>query len=102
MTILSTTSLREVYETHMRYIADQDIEGLVHDTYTDDAVLVHNFPYFPGPGPYRHEGKQAIIEAQRRRCLLRTGKNPLAVERGHLHLSPKGRGSAPSPLLGHI
>lgn len=60
-----TTPLREVYETHMRYIAAQDIEALVHETYTDDAVLVHNFPYFPGDGPWRHVGKQAIIEAQR-------------------------------------
>ncbi|MGF1647982.1 MAG: nuclear transport factor 2 family protein [Kineosporiaceae bacterium] len=57
--------LREVYETHMRYIAEQDIDGLVHDTYTDDAVLVHNFPYFDGPGPYRHVGKDAIIAAQK-------------------------------------
>ncbi|NLT56335.1 MAG: hypothetical protein GXX79_17610 [Actinomycetales bacterium] len=62
---LVRTALREVYETHMRYIAAQDIEALVHDTYTDDAVLVHNFPYFPGEPPYRHEGMQAIIDAQR-------------------------------------
>jgi hypothetical protein len=60
-----TTPLRQVYETHMRYIAEQNIEGLVNATYTDDAVLVHNFPYFPGAGPYRHRGKQAIIDAQK-------------------------------------
>jgi hypothetical protein len=60
-----TSSLRDIFDRHMRYLAEQDIEGLVNATYTPDAVLVHNFPYFPGDGPWRHRGRQAIIDAQR-------------------------------------
>ena len=54
----------DVFNTHMEYIARQDIEALVHDTYTDDCVLYHNFPYFPGDVPWVHTGQAAIIAAQ--------------------------------------
>ncbi len=56
---------REFYDQHMKYIAAQDIARMVNDTYTDDAILYHTFPYFPGQPPYRHVGKEAIIEAHR-------------------------------------
>lgn len=56
---------REFYDEHMRYIAAQDIARMVNETYADDAILYHYFPYFPGPGPYVHRGKHDIIEAHR-------------------------------------
>jgi ketosteroid isomerase-like protein len=58
------TTKREFFEEHMRYVAAQDIDTMVNITYTDDAVLYHNFPYFEGLPPYTHQGKEAIINAQ--------------------------------------
>lgn len=45
------TSKRQFFEEHMRYVAAQDIDTMVNQTYTDDAILYHNFPYFDGPPP---------------------------------------------------
>lgn len=59
-----TMTKREFFEEHMRYVAARDIATMVNNTYTDDAVLYHNFPYFEGPPPYTHRGKEAIINAQ--------------------------------------
>ncbi len=59
------TSKRQFFEEHMRYVAAQDIDTMVNQTYTDDAILYHNFPYFDGLPPYIHQGKEAIIKAQR-------------------------------------
>jgi len=59
-----TSPQRAFFEEHMRYVLAGDIETMVNETYTDDAVLYHNFPYFDGPPPYTHRGKQAIIHAQ--------------------------------------
>lgn len=59
------TRLRSFYEEHMKYIGAQDIDTMVNNTYADDAVLYHNFPYFEGEPPYRHEGKAEIIKAHR-------------------------------------
>lgn len=56
---------RAFFDEHMRYVLAGDIATMVDETYTDDAVLYHNFEYFPGPPPYTHHGKQAIIDAQR-------------------------------------
>lgn len=53
------------YREHMKYIAAKDIAGMVNETYADDAILYHTFPYFPGTPPYVHHGKWEIIEAHR-------------------------------------
>ena len=58
------TAARDFFDEHMRYVAAQDIATMVNKTYTDDAVLYHNFPYFPGEPPYIHHGKAEIIRAQ--------------------------------------
>jgi len=47
----------------MRYIAANDIVGMVNNTFTDDGVLYHNFPFFESPPPYVVRGKNAIIQA---------------------------------------
>jgi hypothetical protein len=62
---LVPTALRQVFDTHMRYLAAQDLAGLVHAGYAEDAVLVHNFPYFPGDGPWRHRNRAEILQALR-------------------------------------
>ena len=59
------TLARQFFEDHMRYIAAQDIATMVDKTYSDEAVLYHNFPYFPGNAPYIHRGKKDIIEAHK-------------------------------------
>jgi hypothetical protein len=59
------TPARRFFEEHMRYITAQDIEKMVNETYADDAVLYHNFPYFEGSPPFLHRGKREIIDAHR-------------------------------------
>jgi len=55
---------RKFFEEHMQYIATKDIASMVNNTYTEDAILYHNFPFFDGPPPYVVQGKEAIIKAK--------------------------------------
>lgn len=58
------TKGRQIFEEHMEYVKNKDFEGMVNDTFTDDAVLYHNFPFFDSPPPYVVKSKKAIIEAE--------------------------------------
>lgn len=62
---MSETPGRRFVAEHTRYIANQDIERMVRQTYAEDAVLYHNFRYFDGEPPYIHRGQADIIHAQR-------------------------------------
>lgn len=53
------------FKEHMEYIAKGDYEGMVNDTYADDAVLYHNFPFFKGESPYIARGKKEIIDMEK-------------------------------------
>ena len=57
------TKDRQFYDEHMRYLAAGDIVGLINNTYHEDAILFHNLPYFEGPSPHRHQGREEIINA---------------------------------------
>ena len=54
---------RQMWEEHMKYILAKDIAGMVNDTFQEDAVCYHNFPFFDSPPPYVIKGKQNIIRA---------------------------------------
>jgi hypothetical protein len=58
-----TTRGREMFEEHMRYVRAQDIAGMVRDTFHDEAVYYHNFPFFETPPPFVITGKDKIIAA---------------------------------------
>jgi len=58
-----TTRGRAMFEEHMRYVRAKDIAGMVHDTFHDEAVYYHNFPFFETPPPFVITGKDKIIAA---------------------------------------
>ena len=64
MSTATITPGRQLFEEHMKYVMDRDFASMVRDTYTDDCVLIHNFPFFDGPAPYTVYGQEAIIEAE--------------------------------------
>jgi len=67
------TEGRRLWEEHMKYVIAMDIEGMVNNTFHDDAVLYHNFPFFDTPGPYVVKGKKDII-AHEKVIFTRQGK----------------------------
>jgi hypothetical protein len=40
-----------------------DLVGMVNNTYTEDAVYIHNIPFFNGAPPYEAQGREEIIAA---------------------------------------
>jgi hypothetical protein len=57
---VSTTPGRKFFDEHMAYIASKDVDGLVDDQYTDDAVLVSPFDILDVPPPHIVRGNQAL------------------------------------------
>jgi hypothetical protein len=37
------------FDRHMQYIMANDVEGMVKDTYTEDAILFNAFPFLETP-----------------------------------------------------
>lgn len=58
-----TTRGRAMFDEHMRYVRAMDIEGMVRDTFDDEAVYYHNFPFFETPPPFVLTGKGKIAHA---------------------------------------
>lgn len=56
---------KQFFNEHMEYVQRKDFENMVKDTYTQDAVLYHNFPFFKGEAPYIHTGHDEIIAAEK-------------------------------------
>ena len=52
------------FDEHMRYVLSGDLDAMVRNTYHEDAVLYHNFPFFDGEPPYVAEGHDAIIATE--------------------------------------
>ena len=61
---MNMTPGRKFFEEHMQYLAAKDVAGMVNNTYTEDAILYHNFPFFDGDPPYIVQGREAIIKTE--------------------------------------
>jgi len=55
---------KKFFQEHMEYVARKDFAGMVNDTYTEDVIFYHNFPFFPGNPPYIFRGKEETIRAE--------------------------------------
>jgi hypothetical protein len=51
------------FDRHMEYIMANDVEGMVKDTYTEDAILFNAFPFLETPPPNIIQGHTALIDA---------------------------------------
>ncbi len=51
------------FERHMEYIAAKDMEGMIRETYTEDAALYNAFPFLDIPPPNVIRGQEALIQA---------------------------------------
>ena len=54
----------EFFEEHMGYILRGERNKMIEETFWPDAVLYHNFPFFPGDPPYTARGHKEIIETE--------------------------------------
>ena len=50
------------FDRHMEYILANDVEGMVKDTYTEDAILFNAFPFLDTPPPNIIQGHAALID----------------------------------------
>ena len=53
---------REFFDRHMQYIAANDVEGMILDTYTEDAILFNAFPFLDTPPPNIIQGHTELIK----------------------------------------
>lgn len=58
---MNTTSGRQFFEEHMQYISDKDMEGMIKNTYTKDAILYNAFPFMKTPPPNVLKGQEELI-----------------------------------------
>ena len=66
VTTTSTTSGRKFFDEHMAYIASDDIEAMIDEQYTPDAVLFSPFDLLETPPPHVVRGNKALKEFFRR------------------------------------
>ena len=53
---------KDFFDTHMQYIAKNDMEGMVRDTYSSDAALYNAFPFLDTPPPNVIKGTDELIK----------------------------------------
>ncbi len=59
---MSTTPGKTFLETLMDYIGANDVEGMIDDQYTEDAVLISPFDILDTPPPHIVRGNAALKE----------------------------------------
>jgi predicted SnoaL-like aldol condensation-catalyzing enzyme len=59
---VSTTPGRKFFDEHMVYIGNNDVDGMIDDQYTDDAVLISPFDILDTPPPHIVRGNKALNE----------------------------------------
>jgi hypothetical protein len=60
---VATTPGRQFFDEHMKYIYANDIDGMIDNQYTEDAVLFSPFDVLPNkPPPHIIRGRQALKE----------------------------------------
>lgn len=52
---------REFFEWHMDFVARNDMQAMVGETFSEDAIFCHNFPFFEGKPPYYACGHKEIV-----------------------------------------
>lgn len=57
-----TTPGRKFFDQHMEYIVNQDMVGMIKDTYTEDAILYNAFPFHDTPPPNVIQGQENLID----------------------------------------
>jgi predicted SnoaL-like aldol condensation-catalyzing enzyme len=59
---VSSTFGRTFFDQHMAYISAKDVDGMVDDQYTEEAVLISPFDILDTPPPHIVRGNQALKE----------------------------------------
>ena len=53
---------KKFFDTHMQYIINGDMEGMVKNTYSSDAALYNAFPVIKAPPPNIIKGTNELIK----------------------------------------
>ena len=57
---MSTTPGRKFFDEHMAYLGKNDVDGMIDDQYTQDAVLISPFDVLETKPPHTIRGNQAL------------------------------------------
>ena len=60
MSTASVTAGRRFFDEHMVYITAKDVDGMIDNQYTEDAVLVSPFDILDTPPPHIVRGSKAL------------------------------------------
>lgn len=58
----TTTPGRKFFDEHLAYLGKNDIDGLIDNQYTQDAVLISPFDVLDAPPPHIVRGNKALKE----------------------------------------
>ena len=53
---------RQFFDEHMQYIVNQDMVGMIKNTYAEDAILYNAFPFLDTPPPNVVKGHEQLID----------------------------------------
>ena len=59
---MATSPGRAFFDEHMKFIYANDIDGMIDNQYTEDAVLISPFDALETPPPHIVRGRQALKE----------------------------------------
>jgi hypothetical protein len=59
---VSTTPGRKFFDEHIAYLTDNDIDNMIDNQYTQDAVLISPFDILDTPPPHIVRGNKALKE----------------------------------------
>ena len=60
MSVTEQTPGRKFFDEHMEYIGKMDVDGLIDDQYTEDALLISPFDILDTPPPHVVRGREAL------------------------------------------
>ncbi|MDJ0730918.1 MAG: nuclear transport factor 2 family protein [Crocosphaera sp.] len=59
---MDTIDGQKFFEEHINYLTTGDVEGMVNNTYTEDAILYNAFPCLDTPPPNVIKGREELIK----------------------------------------
>ncbi len=59
---MDTIDGKKFFEEHINYLATGDVEGMINNTYKEDAILYNAFPCLDTPPPNVIKGREELIK----------------------------------------
>lgn len=62
MATITKTAGQKFFDEHINYLMTGDVEGMINNTYTEDAILYNAFPFLDSPPANVIQGRPELIK----------------------------------------